>query len=552
MKRSFAHLPVACVLIFAGLGPLSAAELDVRSALDAVTVYPDGATVTRLITVDLPQGDTTLIARDFPPGLDASSLRVEGETAARVTIGAIDARAPRAERPPTAPELEKRWQALKDERAALEDQIGAEAARKRFAERFASETPFGLGDKGEARPIADWRLAFGAVAEEIRSANNAIRELKLKQRELDEELARVDSALQANPARKMEVRIDLAADAGSRATFRVSYTVRGARWAPLYDARLDTGTRERKPALELIRRAEIVQQTGEDWSDVALAVSTVRTAKGGSGPELRPLVVRYAEPASALKGSRVMQERAALRDDRTAENMPAFAPASAPVQEQEAAIETGGYQALFRVPGRVTVATNEGAKSLRISTATIAPDLLVRAAPALDETAYLEASLKNAEEAPLLAGRVSLYRDGIFVGRGALALTPKDETLRLGFGADEKVKVARVLTRRLEGSAGIISSAKTDEREFKTTVRSGHSRPIRIVVEDQIPTSEIAEIQVEMLPGTTPPNERDVRDRRGVLAWSFDAAPGEAKEIKLGWRLRWPGDKVVAYEPRRP
>jgi len=129
MKRSFAHLPVACVLIFAGPVPLSAAELELRSAIDAVTVYPDGATVTRLITVDLPQGDTTLIARDFPPGLDASSLRVEGETAARVTIGAIDARAPRAERPPTAPELEKRWQALKDERAALEDQIGAEATQ---------------------------------------------------------------------------------------------------------------------------------------------------------------------------------------------------------------------------------------------------------------------------------------------------------------------------------------------------------------------------------------------------------------------------------------
>ena len=558
MTRPFAHLPVACVLVFAGLGPLSAAELDVRSAVDAVTVYPDGATVTRLITVDLPQGDTTLIARDFPPGLDASSLRVEGETGARVTIGAIDARAPRAERPPTAPELEQRWQALKDERAALEDQIGAEAVRKRFAERFAAQLPLGLGEKGEARPIAEWRLAFGAVAEEIRGANNAIRELKLKQRELDEEIARIDRALQANPPRKMEVRIDLAADAGARATFRVSYTVRGARWAPLYDARLDTGTRERKPALELIRRAEIVQQTGEDWSDVALSVSTVRTAKGGGGPELRPLVVRYAEPASsaAAKSPRLMQERSALRDDRSAENMAALAPASqpapAPAQEQETAIETGGYQALFRVPGRVTIATNEGAKSLRISTATIAPDLLVRTAPALDETAYLEASMKHAEEAPLLAGRVALYRDGIFVGRGTLALTPKDETLRLGFGADEKVKVARVLTRKLEGTAGIISSAKTDEREFKTTVRSGHNRPMRIVVEDQIPTSEIADILVEMLPGTTPPTERDVRDRRGVLAWSFDAAPGEAKEIKLGWRLRWPGDKVVAYEPRRP
>src|SRR5205085_9169491 len=236
----------------------------------------------------LPQGDSTLIARDFPPGLDTSSLRVEGETAAPVVIGAIDARAPRAERPPTAPELEKRWQGLKDERAALEDQIAAETARKKFAERFASETPFGLGEKGEARPIADWRLAFSTVAEEIRSVNDAIRALKLKQRDLDQEIKQVEALLQANPSRKMEVRVDLAANAGAHATFRVSYTVRGARWAPLYDARLDTGTRERKPALELIRRAEIVQQTGEDWNDIALSVSTVRTAKGGNGPELNP------------------------------------------------------------------------------------------------------------------------------------------------------------------------------------------------------------------------------------------------------------------------
>ena len=569
MGRSFANLPAACVLILVA-APALAGEIDVRSAIESVTVYPDGATVTRTISVDLPQGDTTLIARDFPPGLDTSSLRVEGETVAPVVIGAIDARAPRSERPATAPELEKRLEALKDERAALDDQIGAQAARKRFAERFASDTPLWLGEKGEkseARPLTEWRAAFGVIAEEIRSANEAIRTSKLKQREIDREMAQVDSALRANPAPKMEVRIDLAANAGSRATFRVSYSVRGARWAPLYDARLDSGTRERKPALELVRRAEIVQQTGEDWSDVVLSVSTVRTAKGGNGPELRPLIVRYAEPQAPAKTSRLLPDRLAMREERQANLAASYAGqgednvtlvqqgASAPAvpaREQEAAIETGGYQALFRVPGRVTVATNEGAKSFRITTAAIAPDLLVRAVPALDETAYMEASFKHAEEAPLLPGRVSLYRDGIFVGRGLMALTPKDETLRLGFGADDKVKVARALTRKIEGSAGIISSAKTDEREFKITLRSGHDRPIKVVIEDQVPASEIADIQVEMLPVTTPPTERDVRDRRGVLAWSFEAAPGEAKEIKLGWRMRWPGDKLVAYGPRRP
>lgn len=567
MRRSFATLPAACVLIFVGVCPALAGEIDVRSSIDNVTVYPDGATVTRVISVDLPQGDTTLIARDFPPGLDTASLRVEGETAAPVTIGAIDARAPRAERPPTAPELEKRLQALKDDRAAVDDRIGAEAARKQFAERFAAQTPFGLGEKGEARPLSEWRAAFSAVADEIKSANEAIRTLRLKQRDLDLEIKQVEAALQANPARKMEVRIDLAANAASRATFRVSYTVRGARWAPLYDARLDSGTRERKPALELIRRAEIVQLTGEDWADVALTVSTVRTAKGGNGPELRPLIVRYYQPPAPMpvKTSRLSVDRMAAREEQRVAG--SFAPAAMeadnvtiaerpapplPVQEQEAAAETGGFQAIFRVPGRVSVAASEGAKSFRISTGQIAPELLVRAVPALDETAYLEASFKHADEAPLLPGRVSLYRDGVFVGRGFMALTPKDETLRLGFGADEKVKVTRTITRKIEGSAGIISSAKTDEREFKITLRSGHARPIKAVIEDQVPTSETAEIQVEVLPVTTPPSERDVRDRRGVLAWTLEAAPGEAKEIKLGWRLRWPGDKVVAFEPRRP
>src|SRR3954449_2781024 len=354
MRRSFAALPAACVLVLLNY-PALAGDIDIHSSIDSVTVYPDGATMTRLISVDLPQGDTTLIARDFPPGLDTASLRIEGETATPVTIGAIDARAPRPERPPTAPELERRLQALKDQRATLDDQISAETARKQFAERFAAQTPFGLGEKGEARPLADWRAAFSAVADEIKSANDAIRAFRLEQRDLDLEIKQVEAGLQANPARKMEVRIDLAANGAGRAAFRVSYTVRGARWAPLYDARLDAGARERKPALELIRRAEIVQQTGEDWSDVALAVSTVRTAKGGSAPELRPLIVRFPQPAAPrpMLGGRMDQPNAPASALAPAQEGELAKAQSAPAQEREAAVESSGYQVVYRIPGRI-------------------------------------------------------------------------------------------------------------------------------------------------------------------------------------------------------
>ena len=70
------YIAILTGLVLVAAAPACAAELEVRSSTDMVTVYPDGATITRLIRVELPAGDTTLIARDFPPGLDPASLRV--------------------------------------------------------------------------------------------------------------------------------------------------------------------------------------------------------------------------------------------------------------------------------------------------------------------------------------------------------------------------------------------------------------------------------------------------------------------------------------------
>ncbi len=525
---------------------VQAADLDAISAVDAVTVYPAGASVTRVITLDLPAGDTTLVAKDFPLTLDTSSLRVEGDAGAKLTIGAIDARPPRAAPPVNLSDLDKRIETLKDQRADVGGAIAAATARRKFAERFAEASPAGIGDKGEARPIAEWRAAFAAVSEEVATADAAIRDAERKQREIDREIARLESDRATKPPSKLEVRIDLAATTATRTRLRVTYAVRNARWTPLYDARLDTGAKDRKPALELARRAEITQTTGEDWSNVALDVSTVRTARGGNAPDLNSLIVRYPQAPRPQTG-------AALFEFARPRSMPAPMESDSldkRADEQEATVELGGFQTTFRIPGRVSVGASEGAKSLRISTATIAPDLVIRSAPVLDPTAFLEASFKQSEDAPLLPGRVAIYRDGMFVGRGKMAAASKDEAVRLGFGADDKVKIERAVIKRNEGSAGlIVTTSKTDERSFKTSVRNGHDFPIKVAIEDQLPVSENEEIQVEMLPSATPPTATNVRDRRGVLEWAFEAKPGEVRDIAFGWRVRWPKDKGVVIVP---
>src|SRR6202171_2287982 len=228
IANSLVKTSLVVIAAFAAV-PAQAAEIDASSAVDAVTVYPDGASVTRLITLDLPSGDNTLVAKDFPLTLDPSSLRVEGEAGSKLPLGAIDTSPPRAAPPVNLPELDKRIEALKDERANLAGAVNAATARRKFAERFAEASPAGLGEKGEARPIAEWRAAFAAVAEEVASADTAIRDAERKQRDIDREIARLEQDRAQKPPSKLEVRIAALTAAARKATLQVTYTLRTAR-----------------------------------------------------------------------------------------------------------------------------------------------------------------------------------------------------------------------------------------------------------------------------------------------------------------------------------
>jgi len=269
------------------------------------------------------------------------------------------------------------------------------------------------------------------------------------------------------------------------------------------------------------------------------------------------VLVRYPEPPRQEVRRSVSEEQDSAKVQRL---LPAPAPASAPAgfaadlaakpaTEQQATAEIGAFQAAFKIPGRVSVNAGQGARALRVSSMTIAPDLVIRSVPVLDPTAYLEASFVQSEDAPLLPGRISIYRDGMFVGLGRMAAAGKDEKVRLGFGADDKVKIERAVLKRNEGSSGLIVTSKVDERAFKTSVRNGHDFPIKVAIEDQLPVSESDEIAIELLPSSTPPTTTNLHDKRGVLEWAFEVKPGEAKDINFAWRMRWPKDKGVVMVP---
>ncbi|RNJ50809.1 DUF4139 domain-containing protein [Methylocystis hirsuta] len=63
---------------------------------------------------------------------------------------------------------------------------------------------------------------------------------------------------------------------------------------------------------------------------------------------------------------------------------------------------------------------------------------------------------------------------------------------------------------------------------------------MRVVIEDRLPVSTDAALKIEQRPDSTPPTERNVDDRSGVVAWAYNLAPGETRQISFGYRATWP------------
>ena len=128
------------------------------------------------------------------------------------------------------------------------------------------------------------------------------------------------------------------------------------------------------------------------------------------------------------------------------------------------------------------------------------------------------------------------------MGQGALPMLSPGEETKLGFGADDLIKVKRIEVKWRTAEEGLLTTSNVDERAFDITVKNLHQAAIPVTILDQMPYSTDQKITVETLSGMTPATVKDLERRRGVLAWSFDLPSQETKVIKHGYKISWPRD----------
>lgn len=498
------------------------------AAIDSVTVFPDRATVTRIVETDVSAGRGELVQPGLPEGLARDSIRISASGPDGLRLGGYQIETVRGSERVSerARELEERLEELRDRRDVIDDGIEAREMQLKLLQSLAG----GAGQGEGQLEIAAWERALGTIGEGAEEVLVARRQLRLERREVDEQIGRLErelSDLGQNQRDTLRLRLGYDSESAGPARFVIEYTVGSAAWRPVYEWRLDTETGR----LAVEQFAEVRQRSGEDWSDVELALSLARPAAGGRLPELHPWWVDVAEPRP--------EARQRVQGEALSQDMVASAPA-APAEWSKADLAGTEYTRRYDVAGRANVVADNQAHRFRLAGHELDVRLSARTVPRRQATAWLYAEGEFDGDAALPPGPVTLYQDDTLVGQTNFAgLVPGDE-LASSFGVDDRIEVDFRLIDDERATEGMIRKSTRLRRVHRVEVHNGHDRPIELTVLDAMPVSRDERIEASLTDNATAPDERDVDDRRGVLAWHRDLGAGERLELTLGYQLTFP------------
>jgi uncharacterized protein (TIGR02231 family) len=528
--------------------PAFADAIAATSRITAVTVYPDGARLTREVTFTAPSaGSHELVVTDLPYDSDPGLIRLAPSQG--LTVGAFALRAdrlPPREDPLTDAQKAAKAQVEAAQAAAETAQLALEAitakveaaeAQVRFLSSFSGALPDGATPetiKAMAGMIGTETLAARQAAlaakAELPPAQKAVTEAQ-------EAVAKAQAAYDALPSADMDytaLSVAVTAAAAGEQSVTVTQYVGNANWRPVYDLNL---TRDGGDRLDLSRSVLVTQYTGEDWDGIALTLSSSRPAEQAAPSQLWPELRSIGPEVDAEELAR----KANGAGDALFEAAPTVEAAPAAITA-EMAYE--GDTVVYEYPDPVTIAA--GAEDLRLAldSLTFTPVVQAVAVPRLDKTAFVMASFTNASDEPLLPGQAMLFREGVLVGSTWLDVIAPGVETDVGFGALETLRVTREMPKRAGGETGVFTASNQQSESAVITVENTGDLAWPVRVLDQVPYSEQNDLEIEFS-ASPEPTETDVEGQRGILAWEFDLAAGGKQTITLEQSLTWPEDMVL-------
>ncbi|WP_376796648.1 mucoidy inhibitor MuiA family protein [Thermogemmatispora sp.] len=555
--------------------------IELETRITEVTVYNDRALVRRQGSLALEAGEHELRINYLPPFLK-DSLSASGKGPAGTRLLGVEVTTAFLARPPeqellrlqtTCDLLARKIQLLQARQQALE-------RHRSWVEALGEQAPVliqGL-TQGRLQP-GDYHSLFASLLDQILRDAEASQDIAIQLQQLQEELKASKRELERkslhNDPDRLAVLVSVELPRAGELTLGLSYLVERAAWRPGYDARLSFGESSQENGgqentLELTCIGLVEQQSGEDWHEVALALSTARPARATVLPELKPWYLDTFQPVLSPYMSAPPMGAPSMMNSQPGRRQPwALLPTSAgalpapgssaeeeeekattsqeEVVEPSAEIEQRATALVYRCGHSINIPSDGSPHRTLVAQYRLPCRLEVMAIPALEEAAHLRATIENSSGGVLLKGQANIFVDSEYVGTTEIDLTAPGQTFHLFLGLDDAVRVRRKLIERTVEQVGLLQgSVRRITYAYRITVENFAQTERQVIIMDRLPLSRHERIKVRIASLQPEPQERSKLEQ---LTWRFTLPPGGTQQIEERFVVEHPRDLRVTGLP---
>ncbi|MBW3585194.1 MAG: mucoidy inhibitor MuiA family protein [Cyanobacteria bacterium 0813] len=535
-------------------------NLDSIKTLDTriceVTVYTDRALVTRRGTVALTGNERELAIASLPATLETDSVRASGSGTVAVRLLGVRTETVFSSElaGDRTAELTQQIEELQTQKRAIQDKLASRKIQLKFVE--------GLSEKSVgffSNSIAKQQVGLNETGELLNFLGtnylkyvSAIPQYERQQREIDKQIEALQQQLRQvqTPHSQQSFNIIVAIEASGSGNFEleVSYVVMRARWTPLYDLRVNTTNNQ----INLNYLAEVNQNTGEDWTGVALTLSTAKPGMGTLPPKFQPWFIDTVHPKPPQTREFVMTRSRQTAEAETAidyknlefeEDALYAGVAAEPIAAQTATAQVSreGGTVSFQVGGNTKIPSDGTPYKVTIFSENypFKPEYI--AVPRLVSFAYLQAVVVNPlTGATLLSGKANIFRDNTFVGSVQLENVSPGQEYKLNLGIDEGLKIERELVER-QVDKKLIGQQRRMSYAYRLSVTNLQQVQVHLTLKEQLPVSRNEQIKVRL----TLTNPKIVAGEMGLLEWIMSLPPQAKQELYYQFVVEHPPELTL-------
>ncbi|BCL37041.1 mucoidy inhibitor MuiA family protein [Nostoc sp. MS1] len=524
----------------------------VQSQIVAVTVYNDKALVTRKGRVHLSGTERELVIASLPVTLETESVRVGGTGTVGVRLLGVNCDRIYTTEPVTerVAHLSRQIQQLETEKRHLQAQVDALSLQARFIEglREKTEEPFAQSLSRKNLGLSETLDFLNFLGSQYSEYAIASGECKSQQQELEKQIEALRNSLEIlqtpNPHESVSLIALIEATGEGEFELEASYMVNHASWTPLYDLRLHSTTQ----TVNLNYLAEITQNTGEDWQDVALTLSTAKPGLGTIPPKLQPWYI----------DAPTLQVWRSQRRLGPSPSLPAISPTSVPpgvgnpteeesqdslilAETAKAEVSKEGSIVTFKINNGGNIPSDGTPHTITVFNDDYSCNFNYVAMPRLVSFAYLEANVKNSSGGvTLLPGEANIFRDDMFCGTTQLEHIAPGEKFTLNLGIDEGLKIERDLIER-QVDKKLIGNQRRTTYAYRLVITNLLNQESLLKLTEQLPVSRDEQIKVRMN-GSKPPIQLG---EMGILEWILNIPPQGRQEVSYQFTVEHPPELTV-------